>query len=58
MARGTDGADSDIDLLLDLSDDVGGFASGRLRRDLRAAAPAGPPGRVDAIGRRGTSPTV
>lgn len=34
VARGTERADSDVDLLLDLSQDMGLFALGRLRRDL------------------------
>lgn len=34
VARGTEHVDSDVDLLVDLPDDMGPFALGRLRRDL------------------------
>lgn len=45
VARGTERADSDIDLLLDLPDGIGLFALGRLRSDLEDLLRA----RVDVV---------
>lgn len=45
VARGTECADSDVDLLLDLPEDMGLFALGRLRRELEDLLRA----RVDVV---------
>jgi predicted nucleotidyltransferase len=52
VARGTERADSDIDLLVDLPPDIGLFALGRLRRDLEDLLGA----RVDVVPAEGLKP--
>jgi predicted nucleotidyltransferase/DNA-binding XRE family transcriptional regulator len=54
VARGTEGADSDIDLLVDLPAGTGLFALGALRRDLEALLRA----RVDVVPADGLKPEV
>jgi predicted nucleotidyltransferase len=52
VARGTERADSDIDLLVDVPPDTGLFALGRLRRDLEDLLGA----RVDVVPAEGLKP--
>lgn len=54
VARGTERPDSDVDLLLDLPDDMGLFALGRLRRDLEGLLR----GRVDVVPAAGIKPAA
>ncbi|WP_344688437.1 helix-turn-helix domain-containing protein [Blastococcus jejuensis] len=54
VARGVETADSDVDLLMDLPEDMGLFDLGRLRRDLESLLNA----RVDVIPASGLKPEV
>ncbi|WP_460683016.1 helix-turn-helix domain-containing protein [Modestobacter lapidis] len=54
VARGSERADSDVDLLMDLPDDMGLFTLGRLRRDLEDLLQA----RVDVVPSGGLKPGV
>jgi uncharacterized protein len=54
VARGTEGAGSDIDVLVDLPPGTGLFALGRLRRDLHDLLGA----RVDVVPAEGLKPDV
>ena len=54
VARGDEGADSDVDLLVSLPPDIGLFALGRLRRELEEALGA----RVDLVPAEGLKASV